>query len=373
MSEPVQPPSAARTFGIEEEFVLLDRGSLAPVDLGVEAVADLQDDAGGVVREFFPSQVEFASPVFTTADDALATLTSFRAALGEWAGERGVVAAGTGTPLRGERLPAWEGRYARIADDIGALAVDHQINGLHVHVGIEDREERVRAANALRPWLPVLLALSANSPFWHGSDTGFASWRGVHSRRWTTYGIPPWFAHAADYDAAVAALTGIGVTSDLGTINWAVRLSSRYPTIEVRVCDAQLDAERAVAIAVVIRALVDDAAEDPTPPPPSFEPWDAALWHAARHGLDATLVHPLRGTVEPASRILGDLGRRIMPRLDGTAGELVSRMLASATTGARRQRDAHALGGLADLYAGSLAGGRAPSRPLGPIRPLSTP
>lgn len=344
-----------RTFGIEEEFVLLDPMRLAPVDLGAEAVTALQREAGGVVREFFPSQVEFASPVFTTADEALATLRSFRSELGEWADANGVIAAGTGTPLRSERLPSWEGRYARIAEDIGALAVDHQINGLHVHIGVDDREERVRASNSLRAWLPVLLALSANSPFWHGRDTGFASWRGVHSRRWTTYGIPPWFAHARDHDAAVDTLTGIGATSDPGTINWAVRLSSRYPTIEVRVCDAQLDPRTSVALAVVIRALVDAAVDAPAPRPLAFEPWDAALWHAARHGLDRTLVDPALGTPQPAMRVVGELGLRILPRLSGTERLLAADLLATRATGAQLQRHAHARDALPQLYRSRLA------------------
>ncbi|AIX99920.1 hypothetical protein ART_0322 [Arthrobacter sp. PAMC 25486] len=91
----------------------------------------------------------------------------------------------------------------------GALSGEHEINGLHVHTGIPDQESGVHALNADRRWLPTLLAISANSPFWCGSDTGFASWRAIHSRRWTTAGCPPWFADAADYRARVAALMGI--------------------------------------------------------------------------------------------------------------------------------------------------------------------
>lgn len=340
--------------------MLLDPGMLSPVDRGVDAVAELRAEGGGVVREFFPSQVEFASPVFTSAAEALGSLTAFRSSLGDWAAARGVVAAGTGTSLQQESRPAWEGRYARIADDIGALAAEHQINGLHIHVGIDDREERVRASNALRPWIPVLMALSANSPFWHGSDTGFASWRGVHSRRWTTYGIPPWFGDPDAYDRAVDALTGVGATSDLGAINWAVRLSSRYPTIEVRVCDAQLDPRRSVALAILVRALVDDGADSPRPP--SFEPWDAALWHAARHGLSGTLVHPLRGGLEPATRILDELRRRLLPYLSGDEATLVSELLSTTVTGAQLQLEAHAEGRLAQLYERLLSAGGIGSR-----------
>src|SRR6185503_4533061 len=99
------------------------------------------------------------------------------------------------------------------------LVGDHQINGLHVHVGVPDRDAGIRALNALRPWMPVLLALSANSPFWRGRDTGYDSWRAIHSQRWTIHGIPPRFRDSADYDDALAALSGIGATSDAGTVN----------------------------------------------------------------------------------------------------------------------------------------------------------
>ena len=124
----------------------------------------------------------------------------------------------------------------------------------------------------------MLLALSANSPFWHGSDTGFASWRGVHSRRWTTYGIPPWFADPDEYDRAVAALMGVGATSDLGAINWAVRLSSRYPTIRgtgVRP-RGSTRAGRSRWRSWFVRSSTTVRIAPRPPRPNTSEPWDAA-------------------------------------------------------------------------------------------------
>src|SRR5690606_39114917 len=142
---------------------------------------------------------------------AFQDLTAFRRALAAWADRRALVAAGTGTPPQttsSTRLVD-DARYERISHDIAGLAAEHQINGLHIHLAIRDRDEGIAISNGLRPWLAPLLALSANSPLWAGADTGFDSWRTLHSRRWTTFGIPPLFRDAAHYDDVVADLTGI--------------------------------------------------------------------------------------------------------------------------------------------------------------------
>lgn len=353
----VPPRAEARavTFGLEEEFVLLDPDTLRTVDLGVRAVDALRGSCpGAVVREFFPSQIEFATPVCTDADEAFAAVAGFRRRLAGWAAAAGVVAAGAGTPFATSgRVPRWQGRYADIAADIGALAADHQLNGLHVHVGIADRDAAVRASNFLRSWLPVLLALSANSPFWQAGDTGFASWRVIHSRRWTTHGIPPHFADAADYDGALARLTGVGATSDAGTVNWHVRLSAAWPTLEVRVCDAQLDPQSSVALAVLIRALVVAGVERETAPPTGVEVWDAALWHAARHGLTGALVDPGSGRLVPAATAIAALVAAVGWCLGPVDRRIVDRFLADVRRfggGAARQREAYARGRLGELY-----------------------
>lgn len=350
------------TFGIEEEFVLLDPHTLTTVDRpdAVRALATGTSDGtrrganGTVVTEFFASQVEHATPVCQTMDDAL----DFRHRLGGWAADAGLVAAGTGTPFRaapGAAITDGE-RYTRIGHDVAGLAPAHQINGLHVHVGLPDRDDRVRASNALRAWLPALLALSSNSPFWNAHDTGFDSWRAVHSRRWTTYGIPPRFDSAAHYDDVVASLAGIGATSDPGTVNWNVRLSATHPTVEVRVFDAQLDPWSAVGLAMVARALAEHAPEIPA----DATVTDAALWHAARHGIRSTLVHPETGRPAPATQVLSALHDVVMPHLSSPAERAcVGALLAHASTGATgsaAQRAAAADGeaGLAQLYRSAL-------------------
>lgn len=348
------------TFGVEEEFVLLDAVTLRPVDVGLRAVQELQDAcAGAVVREFMPSQIEFATPICLSAGEATTAITAFRQQLEKWAEAHHVVAAATGTPMHASQpSEEWSGRYREIGDAVGTLAIDHQINGQHVHVGIPDEEAGIRAMNTLRPWLPVVLAMSANSPFWQGEDTGFASWRAMHSRRWTTYGIPPWFDDAAEYHRAVEANLGIGATLDAACINWSARLSSTHPTLEVRVCDVQLDPTSSVALALIIRALVVAGSAASTPRPTAPDVGDAALWQAARDGLAGTLVDPVLGTLVPASDVVARLRAHLdLPEDDVPIVDAFFESVLRDGTGAQRQRTAR-LGGnteLAALYCDSIS------------------
>lgn len=357
------------TFGIEEEFVLLRPGTLTTADVGLQAVQELQDACPGViVREFMASQIEFATPVTATAAESMEAVSAFRFELGEWAAAHNVIAAGTGTPfLARPMVEGWEGRYREIADHVQLLSAGHHINGQHVHVAISDAEAGVRAMNALRPWLPILLALSSNSPFWQGVDTGFASWRAMHSRRWTTYGIPPWFTSAKEYDRTVAAQIGIGATLDAGCINWSARLSQTHPTLEVRVCDVQLDPASAVALALIIRALVVDGEDQEVPRPHEPDLVDAALWQAAREGVGGLLVDPVTGSMVSAQAVVDRL-RDHLSLSEGDALIVDAFLLGISRTGsgARRQREALEEGTsrLGALYSDSLSSFAYDRRPL---------
>lgn len=349
------------TIGAEEEFVLLDPLTLTPVDRAAEAIAALggrRADGGAVTPEFFPSQLEYATRVCRTAADVAGALEDFRAELREWAASAGLLAAGVGLPYRTARdaQVTDQDRYRDIASRFGLVVPDHQLNGLHVHVGVDDREQAVVALNRLRPWLPALLALSANSPFWQGADTGFDSWRAIHSRRWTTHGVPPAFADAADYDRRAAALSGVGGTSDAGTLNWVVRPSERFPTVEVRVFDAQLDGATSAAFAALVRGLVvsppdDDGRAAALAP----ELLDAAHWHAARDGLGGDLLDPRDGGLRPAPEVAAALLAAAGPGLaehgdTDLVRDAVARVLTDGN-GATRQRRALARGGTAGLAA----------------------
>lgn len=356
------------TFGIEEEFVFLDRETLRPADVADGAFAHLAADPRWkplAHREFLAAQVEHASAVFTTMAEAQEALVGFRREVAAEADRYGVVAASVGCPPDALPFPTITDtpRYQRIVDDMDGVIADHQIQGLHVHVGIDDRDDGVRALNAIRNWLPLLSAISGDSPVWRGYDTGYESWRNVGQRRWTTTGCPPEFVDAADYDRRLERLVGIGGMKDHAIIMWAARLSDHVPTVEIRVADAQLEAWSAVLFAALCRALVDSvidtslgAAAAVLPSAgaaPGPELLNAALLHAAHSGLDALVLDPVLGELRPAVEVLDRAQALLGPALESSGdSELVAAGLARLLeqgTGAARQRTAFAAGGMPAL------------------------
>lgn len=343
-------------FGIEEEFVLLDRASLAAVPLGVAASDAMRamDRPGAVSTEFLTCQVEHATSPTDSLAGARAELVGFRDPLSRFAAEHGAIAAGTGTPFgTGESATVSpSARYARIAEWLGDITGGHQVNGLHVHAEVLDEEERIRALNRLRPWLPVLLAVSGNAPFWHTRDTGYHSWRSVLLRRLPTMGCPPAFADATHYREVADRLIRLQAAPDVASLSWSARVSDRFPTVEVRVCDAQLTPDDTLFVTALIRALVVSA---PDGPDLGTDAIDAALWMAARDGLDAMLIDPLTGEATPGAEVR----RALMDTVTGAlqdAGDLafvdghLQRVLADGT-GSQRQLRAYATGGVEGLQA----------------------
>lgn len=224
---------------------------------------------------------------------------------------------------------------------------------MHVHTEITDGEERVRALNALRPWLPVLLALSGNSPFWHGRDTGYASWRTILMRRLPTMGCPPFFHDETDYRTTVDRLIGLTVLPDAASVSWVARLSERFPTVEVRVFDVQLSVDDALLQALLTRALLTTI--QPSVIRHDTKTIDASLWVAARGGLDATLPHPVSGDPVGARHATEELFATLAPTLEESGdlafvAEHISRVLHEGT-GATRQRRAFVDAGIAGLRA----------------------
>jgi len=357
-TSPVRPPSTtARSFGVEEELVFLDRAALRPVPAAQSVLGLMPDSAVRefVTPEYLASQLEYSSPVHTTVADAMVGLQSFRTVVREAAADAGVVVAATGVPfdVDGDPEIAAIERYERVASANGAVATDHQITALHVHVGIASADDGIRALNRVRVWIPVLLALGSNSPFWRGRDTGFASWRNIHMRRWTTSGCPPVFADGADYWKRAQQLVGVGGTTDINTIAWNVRLSVQHPTIEFRVFDAQLATWQSTFLAALCRGLVTTALSAEPWPALSSELLDSALWHASRDGMTGSLVNPQTGALEPAADVARALVASVAVALEST-GDLsfvtdgLARLLASGT-GAAQQRAAFASGGVAGL------------------------
>ncbi|MEU6476638.1 glutamate--cysteine ligase [Streptomyces sp. NPDC047017] len=338
-------------IGVEEEFHIVE------VETGL-----LVSRAGTVLEELprptFTTElqqatVETNSGVHASLDGLHRDIVGTRRRLDAAATAHGlaVVAAGT-VPLArtADILPTPGRRYRRMVDDYGMLADEQLICGTHVHVDIPDRNVAVRVMCEVAPWLPVLLALSASSPFWLGADTGYASWRTMLWQRWPTAGPPGCYADAAAYDAAVASLIDSGVISDAGMIYYDIRPSAHQSTLELRVCDACPRAETVVLIAGLFRALVTDARERletaGAPACTGRHEWlRAAAWRAARAGLEGTLVDPRTRHEAPAAEVVRGLLARVRPALEGagdwaTVRDLAERALADGSASRRIRRAA---------------------------------
>lgn len=342
-------------FGIEEEFLLLDEDSLVPVALSGDILERIGDGivVGRVTTEYLASQLEALTDPVRTGAEAVGQLTALRAAIGTAAHSRRAIAAPTGSPfttLRSPRLSP-SAHYDDVARRLAHLTREHEVNGLHVHVEVPDEEERVRALNRLRAWLPLLLALSANSPFGNGIDTGFASWRSMLIRRLPSSWCPPRFADADDYRRRVDQLLDLGTIGEATSLSWAVRLSERYPTVEARVADTQLTPEDAVLSALLTRGIALATGQRIVADETSAI--DASLWMASRAGMEARIVDPLTGEVAPVRTVAAHLLDDLSPVLDELGDEDTVRAgvdrLRTDGPGATRQRAAHAHGGVPAL------------------------
>jgi carboxylate-amine ligase len=237
-------------------------------------------------------------------------------------------------------------RYQAMASRFGLTLTEQLTCGFHVHVGIDSAQEGVAVVDRIRIWLPVLLALSANSPFWHGIDSGYASYRYQVWNRWPTAGPCEVFGSEAEYRRQVRVLMDTGVLLDEGMVYFDARLSSNHPTVEVRCADVCLDAGHAAAIAGIVRALVETASREwrigLPPPAATATQLRLAAWKASFSGTEGTLLHPVRHTEAPATEVIQDLLAHIRPVLDrwGEARQVeseVARVL-SHGSGSQRQR-----------------------------------
>jgi carboxylate-amine ligase len=252
-------------------------------------------------------------------------------------------------------------RYEHIVQEYGEVGRRAGTMGMHVHVDIGDDDEGVRVIDGLRPWLPLLVALSANSPYAAGRDTGYASWRHQVWGRWPTAGPSEPFGSAAAYHRVSEALIRTGAALDPGMLYYDARLAASFPTVEVRVADTCTEVDDALLVVALARALVETLAADPDPGPPvRSDLLRAAGWRASRYGVAGGLVHPVSGEVVPAREAVDALVDRVSPALDDAGDSALVeeglRRLAAAGNGARRQRAAFERSGelravVADLVA----------------------
>ncbi|MBM9468490.1 carboxylate-amine ligase [Nakamurella leprariae] len=339
--------SGSVRIGVEEEFHLVDpaTGVLSPGSTGV--LAGLPTGAR-FKPELMASAVETNSGVCGTLDGLRADVIASRRAVVEAADAIGLGVIGTGAaPLWSpEGIPVVHTeRYEEMREDYRKLAEEQFICGLQVHIDCPDRDLGVRVMVRLQPWLPILLALSASSPYWQGRDTGYASYRTIAWRRWPTAGPVPCVRSAAEYDALVDALVASGVAHDDKMIYFDARPALAAPTLEIRICDSVPLVDDVVLLAGLARALVCRAVARETAEPGGVLPvpvelLEAARWRAARSGLTGVLLDP----------------RTFRPVL---AAEAVGLLLAEVRDDAERTGDAAEL---AELCAASLADGGSAAR-----------
>ncbi len=355
-------PEAAFTVGVEEEFYVVDAESLELRSAVRGVLGSARRALGDQVHpELLDPQIEAETQVCDTLDEVRSELTRLRRKLADAAATTGARLLASGT----HPFSTWQhqgvtpqARYRQLAEDYRQLAREQLVCACHVHVGVPDPDEAVRIMDRTRPWLAVLLALCANSPFWEGEDTGYAGFRTLVFDRWPTTGTPLPLGSRRVFDAVLADLLATGVIRDAGALYWDVRPSARYPTLEFRVADVCPSVEEAVMLAGLVRSLVRTASAELRADEPFHHPGPevvrAARWQASRHGLDGSLID-LVDPVGPRPVPAAELVERLLGRLRAdltAAGEwddvatLVRRQLVQGS-GARRQRATAEGGGIA--------------------------
>jgi carboxylate-amine ligase len=340
------------TVGVEEEFLLVDPSTGAPVERAAAVLAEAVSrppaapDAA-VHAELLTSQVEAATGVCGPLAELRRQLHAGRAQLAAAAAAHGALLISSGTPvLAGPRPPAPTpgARFERISQLYQGIVADYQACGCHVHVEVPDREHAVAVVDHLAPWLPMLLALSVNSPYQRGVDTGYASWRMVLQSRFPGSGIAPWFGSAAAYDEQVARLVDCGVLADAHMSFWLARPSGRFPTVEFRVADAAGTAAGAVLQAALSRALVQVAlhelAAGREAAPVDRQLAAAAIWTAARYGPSGSGVDLRTNRAVPVGWLLDELITAVTPALEDSGDLATVRHLVTGLPGAEWQRRA---------------------------------
>ena len=366
-----------RTVGVEEELFLVDADTGRPRAVAAEVLrvaaahGDLGDgvdrgavDRGAMVHELQQEQLETYTPPESEMARLADDLRCWRDTAIANAAEVGarVVASGT-SPLPVVPQLVHTTRYEQMAERFGLTTSEQLTCGCHVHVSVDSLDEAVGVVDRIRVWLPVLLALSANSPFWSGRDTGYASFRSQAQARWPTSGPTELFGSVEAYRRHLADVLESGVPLDEGMVYTDARISRHYPTVEVRVPDVCLDVRDAVLVAALCRGLVETAAREyaagEPPPQVSTTALRLADWQAGKSGITGALVDPLTSRPRPAGHVIDALVAHVSEALRDTADEAlvdegVSRLFVRGT-GAARQRSVLEKTGDLDVVVADLA------------------
>src|SRR5215213_2449440 len=335
------------TLGVEEELMILD-GETFELANEIEAVLDAYDGEGEVKPELLQSVLEIATPPCDGVEEAGRHVRRLRREVSEAAASKGLAIGSAGThPFarwEDQRVSA-DPRYGELIAALRCIARQEIIFGLHVHVGVDDPEKAIHVANGMRVHVPILLALSANSPYWRADQTGLASARTPIFRAFPRVGIPPHYEDWADYEQRIDFMVDAGVMADHTFLWYDVRPHPKFGTVEVRAMDAQTHIEHTLALTALIQAMVKELAEHYEAGQQlgayPYEMLDENKWLAARHGLEGELVDLPERRMVPTK----ELGRRLYDRLRehaqdlGGADELEGILdLLEKGTGAARQR-----------------------------------
>lgn len=310
------------TLGVEEELMILDGETYEPVAASHLLVGEL--DAGVLKTELHASVIEATTPICGDVGEIVESLRALRTAASERAAEHGhvIAAAGSHPTARLDSLPVvQEERYISMIRDIGQAARRQGVNGLHVHVGVDgDLWERLEAVLG---WLPAVLALSCNSPFLDGVETGMLSNRAGVLAELPRGGAPPAFESYAAWEAWVERLVSLGVMADYTRLWWDVRPHPRFGTLEIRIADQPTALDRTELLVGVIRDLVRDAPSRTT----SRGDYLQNRWAAARFGVDAQLIHPDGTRLVGVGELLGFEAPEPEATLRRSASQLVAETL----------------------------------------------
>jgi glutamate---cysteine ligase / carboxylate-amine ligase len=355
--------AARYTLGVEEELMLLEPSDWSLAQSSDVVLAGLSDELSAhTAPETHAAVVELATGVHQDVDGAVAQLASLRSRLSLELDALGLTVAAAGThPLTVHEETEVSGavRYRGLGDSLRVLARREPTMALHVHVGVPAPEDAIRVLNGLRRQIPVLLALSANSPFWQGRDSGFASARTHIFQAFPRAGPPRFFADYADYTGAVDALIAPGAIPDPSFLWWDVRVQPALGTVEVRVMDAQSTVREAAPLVALIQSLARRELEGETSAAaPGAEVLAENRFLAARDGMGARLIDPIARSLVPVREALEALLVDCRPHAAalGCAPALDRVRWLAAATGADRQRAfAAKRGGLDELVA-RLAG-----------------
>jgi carboxylate-amine ligase len=338
------------SLGVEEEFQLVGRESYELVSRIDEILSEVEDEdehEGRVKPELLQSVVEVATNVAHSVHEAMDDLRSLRARLRDAAAEREALIVSAGThpfSLYEHQEVTDRPRYRELVEDMGWVAERELIFGLHVHVGLGSPDTAIACSNATRTFLPELLALSANSPFWQARPTGLASTRTKIFEAFPRSGLPPAFASWEEFELLVDRGIKAGSFADYTYIWWDLRPHPRLGTIELRICDAQASIEAVEGIVALVQSLVAtlagayEAGEILPVQPVTLV--DENKWRATRDGLDARLVDLDNDTERSAREAVLALVERSEPaaRRLGCAAELNSlEALLARGTGADAQ------------------------------------